>query len=394
MNLKSLFKKEKDLMAIDFCEGNLVVAKFSYENGIVLRDFKTVRCSHSYEDLTIIEPANALKDVIKGGINDYRNARICIDDQMVFPRFITLPPIAEDKLQQIVRYEAEQNVPFPIEEVAWDFHINSSNPSAVTALIVAVKNDNIDNILSQTQAVRIKAKSISPRTISILNSVRSNLGSIYDIDYSYIVMDIGERSTSIIFIENNKFFIRSIPVGCNTIVQELSKHLDIPFADAEAIRMSHNNIPLEDVPVGDTSTGAVVHKNTRNVMTRLHAELNRSINFYRSQQKGSIPSNIWITGLGSKISGMSEFFSDKTKVTTSIFDPFGKMISYPSIIGSNVRDYKYTLHGVVGLALQEYTRDLVNINLIDPSKVRKIKKPEIRTNATYGCRRNCPFRKC
>ena len=67
-----------------------------------------------------------------------------VSGQAVFPRFVKLPPVAKDKVLQMVQYEAEQNVPFPIEEVVWDYQlIGDASDGEQNAMIVAVKTDSV-----------------------------------------------------------------------------------------------------------------------------------------------------------------------------------------------------------------------------------------------------------
>ncbi|NIY14600.1 MAG: hypothetical protein GWM98_06765, partial [Nitrospinaceae bacterium] len=98
-------------------------------------------------------------------------------------------------------------------------------------------------------------------------------------------------------MEENRVFSRSVPVSGNTITSEIAKMFNIPFADAEALKLEHAEVGLGGVYEGpEEETAAQIAKIVRNVVTRLHAEVNRSINFYRSQQGGSPPSQVLLTG--------------------------------------------------------------------------------------------------
>ena len=73
----------------------------------------------------------ALRDVMSSAGIRPAPLLMAISGQMVFPRFIKLPPVAKDKLLQMIRYEAEQNVPFPITELVWDYQLIGDAPRAI-----------------------------------------------------------------------------------------------------------------------------------------------------------------------------------------------------------------------------------------------------------------------
>ena len=69
---------------------------------------------------------------------------LTISGQTVFPRYVKLPPVARDKIMSIISYEAEQNVPFPIEEVVWDYQlIDGDEGGELNVMLVAVKKEHV-----------------------------------------------------------------------------------------------------------------------------------------------------------------------------------------------------------------------------------------------------------
>jgi len=122
-----------------------------------------------------------------------------------------------------------------------------------------------------------------------------------------MVLDIGATNTGVMFVEKDRFFARSVPVAGNAITTEISRDLDIPMTAAEAIKIDggHASERLERI--------------VRNVFVRIHAEVNRSTNFYRSQQNGMAPEVILLTGGASQTPGVTEFFHKRCGVKTVDF---------------------------------------------------------------------------
>ena len=121
--------------------------------------------------------------------------------------------------------------------------------------------------------------------MALYNAFRYNYS---DVDGCSLIIDIGARTTNLIFIEPHKVFSRSIPNGGSTITQRSPRNSTKPFSSAEERKKRDGFVSLGGAYAEpDDPDVARVSKMIRNSMTRLHAEIARSISFYRSQQGGS-----------------------------------------------------------------------------------------------------------
>lgn len=292
-----------------------------------------------------------------------------LSGQAVFPRFVKLPPVGRDKIQQMIAYEAEQNVPFPIGEVVWDHQlVGDAETGEQNVMIVAVKTDNVTDLTDCVQAAGLEPEIVDVAPLALYNCVRYNYPELTGCT---MVLDIGARSTNLIFIEEGRIFTRSIPVAGNTITQELAKSFQMDFRVAERLKRQHAFVALGGVyAITDDETADRVSKVVRNVVTRLHAEVNRSINFYRSQQGGSVPARVLLTGGSSIIPHMDTFFRDKLKVDVDFLNPFANLGVGGRVDPDKVSEDFYELGEVVGLALRRTQRCPIEINLMPPNLVR------------------------
>ena len=170
---------------------------------------------------------------------------LALSGQVVFPRFVKLPPVARDKIAEMIRYEAEQNVPFPIDEVVWDYQlIGDASEGEQHAMIVAVKADNITEAAECVSAAGLDPELVDVAPLALYNCVRYNYP---DMTGCVMVLDIGARSTNLVFIEQGRVFSRTIAVAGNAITQEIAKSLQISFAEAEALKQQHAFVALGGV---------------------------------------------------------------------------------------------------------------------------------------------------
>jgi type IV pilus assembly protein PilM len=290
-----------------------------------------------------------------------------ISGQMVFPRFVKLPNVsrAKDKLLQMIRYEAEQNVPFPIDEVVWDYQLVEGDGSDETnVMLVAVKTENVVRLTDCVEAAGLDPEVVDAAPMALYNVVRYNYP---DLGGCKMVLDVGARASNLIFLEGRRVFSRSIPVAGNTITQELMKEFDVSFAEARNLQMEHAFVAFGGVYAGPESEVADrVSKIVRGVVTRLHAEVNRSINFYRSQQGGGNPQFVLLAGGTSAIPHTDTFFREKLKVAVEHLNPFGTIPVTPAIPSEDIRRDKHLLGEVSGLALRASLACPMEISLMPP----------------------------
>ncbi len=289
-----------------------------------------------------------------------------LSGQAVFPRYVKLPPVARDKVVQIIRYEAEQNVPFPIEEVVWDYQlISGDTPDDLNAMLVAVKAEHITRLTDCVMAAGLEPDIIDVAPMALYNAVRYNYP---DLQGCTMVLDIGARTTNLIFIEQSRIFSRSIPVAGNTITAELTKEFGINFKEAEQLKLAHAFVAFGGVYAGpENETADRVSKVVRNVITRLHAEINRSINFYRSQQGGKPPDRVLLTGGSCIIPHTDTFFREKLKIPVEYFNPLANMVVHESLDPRRLEGDLHLLGEVAGLALRRGLTCPVEINLMPPA---------------------------
>jgi type IV pilus assembly protein PilM len=295
---------------------------------------------------------------------------LSMSGQAVFPRYVKLPPVSRDKVYQIIQYEAEQNVPFPIDEVVWDYQlIGDETQDDINVMLVAVKTENVKRLTDCVTAVGLEPEIVDVAPMALYNCVRYNYP---DQDGCTMVLDIGARSSNLIFIEEDRVFSRSIPVAGNAITQEIQKEFDVTFAEAEALKLEHGMVGLGGVYAGDEDeTADRVSKVVRSVVTRMHAEVNRSINFYRSQQNGSPPVRVLLAGGSSTIPHMDTFFQEKLSAEVEHLNPFINVPVGDGVDTERVQDNVHLLGEVVGLGLRRALSCPMEINLMPPELVAK-----------------------
>lgn len=300
-----------------------------------------------------------------------RRTLLSVSGQFALTRFVKLPPVSEQegKVQQIVEFEARQNVPFPIEEVVWDYQL-IANPEGdeMEVMFVVIKKEIVEEITSAVQSVGLQPVLLDISPCATYNAARAN--KIGD-EQCEIVLDIGCRSTSLMFVDSHQLFTRTIPIAGNTITQQIAKELDVSLSEAEDIKMRYGFVGLGGAYEDPASeVAAAVSKIIRGVMTRLHGEINRSITLYRSQQKGAKPNRLLLTGGATQQAYTDNFFAEKLGIEVEYFNPFKVISLAPDLDLEYIENHAHCFGPLLGLALRYRGSCPVEVNLL-PSRIKQ-----------------------
>jgi type IV pilus assembly protein PilM len=292
--------------------------------------------------------------------------------QSVFARFVKLPALDATKIDQIIALEAQQNVPFPIDEVVWDYQLVGGGLSEqIQVVIVAIKRDLLDEINNAAEETALRTRIVDVASMALYNAFRYSYPDVSDCS---LLLDIGARTSNILFIESGKFFLRSIPLGGSAITSAIAREFNESFAAAETRKKRDGLVSLGGGYAEPADPDiARVAKIARSTMTRLHAELMRSIAHYRAQQQGGQPARIFLCGGGAGMPYMREFFHEKFHVPIELFNPLQNVtVSESGLSGmQGAAQSAHLLGELVGLALRNVAVCPVELNLRPASVVRR-----------------------
>jgi len=365
--------KSKSFLSLDFGAGSLRLAEFeaSETGGLRLKQFgmRTLGLEGSQDSAREKVLKQALQELLTEKSYGSKVVNICAPSFQVFSKFVKLPPVDSSKVTQIIQYEAQQNVPFPLEEVAWDYQILGTTPSGeLEVLLVAIKSDLVEALFRVAEANGFRVQIVDVAPASLCNCFRYNYS---DLDGCTMLLDIGAKTSNVLFFEKGKVFSRSINIGSNMITQDFVAETKMPFGEAEKFKIAEGFVSLGGAyEEPDNPKQAAVSKVARQVMTRLHIQVNQTIQFYRGQQGGSAPTRVFLAGGASIMPYTAQFFSEKLNLAVEYLNPFRSVQIDP---GLNVEDLAKVAHSfgeVVGLGLRNLAQCPVEMNLM-PKSSRK-----------------------
>jgi len=372
----------KSFLTVDFGAGSLKLAEFEVDEagGLRLMQYaiKPLGAEGSAEATREAVMQKALQEVIAEKGIKAKNVNVCAPGFHVFSKFVKLPPVESSKVTQIIQYEAQQNVPFPLAEVVWDYQILGSAPGGeLEVLLVAVKADIIEGLfrVAETAGLRLQLADASPA--ALCNAFRFNYGDLEDCT---MLLDIGAKTSNLLFFEKGKVYSRSINLGANSITQDFANESKLPFPEAEAKKITEGFVSLGGAyEEPENPHQAAISKIARQFMTRLHIQVNQTMQFYRGQQGGSAPQRLFLSGGASLMPYTAQFFGEKLNVPVEYFNPFRNVQIDSSVNLEELARVAHALGEVVGLGLRNLAHCPVELNLMPESTLNWVqfnqKKP-------------------
>ncbi len=363
----------KSFLTVDFGAGSLKLAEFEVNEagGLRLKQYalKPLGAEGAQETTREAVVLKALQELLAEKSVKSKNVNVCAPGFHVFSKFVKLPPVDAGKVTQIIQYEAQQNVPFPLEEVVWAYQILGSTPGGeLEVLLVAIKADIVEGLFRVTESAGLHLQLADASPAALCNSFRYNYGDLEDCT---MLLDIGAKTSNLLFFEKGKVFSRSINLGANSITQDFANEAKLKFDVAEKIKIEEGFVSLGGAyEEPENPHQAAISKIARQFMTRLHIQVNQTMQFYRGQQGGSAPARLFLSGGASVMPYTAQFFAEKLNVPVEYFNPLRNVQIDPAINLEELARVAHSLGEIVGLGLRNLAHCPVELNLMPASTLK------------------------
>jgi type IV pilus assembly protein PilM len=321
-----------------------------------------LRYDYTDEDAWLDAVAVALKEMSRA--NKLSGAAtLILPGSQVLTRPIRIPYVEPAKRAQTVAFEAQQNIPFQLHEVVWDNQEVSDDGVETEVLFVASKSVLINDFCKAVSAAGLTAERIDASTLLDYNAAQyAEKGGEVDT----LVINIGARSTNLLFINEGGFFIRNIQIGGNTLTQNIADSLGKNFIQAEEIK--HKFFSNENDYSADDSGSRLLNTSEEAFSRRLNQEITRSVVNYRRQQNAPAPTRILLTGCGAQLKGLSDRLSAAQKVPVEFFDPLSSVELGASVEATP--DTSLQLSEIIGEAARDLVPSGAGVNLL-PAQIQE-----------------------
>ncbi len=244
-----------------------------------------------------------------------RNKRIgfSVSGYSVIVKRINLPMMEKEELEEYILAEAEQYIPFDIDDVYLDYQDLRTGRGAsgrTDVMLVAAKKDVVDGYLQMFADLKLTPVLVDIDGFAFGNSYEFT----HTLNTNVALIDIGAVKMNINILANGVSFVaRDVMIGSNTLTEDLSDALDVDFDIAEDIKLGRRT---------QEEQRAVIEEVFLNTCTQWVLEIKKAVDLYHSNNPKQPLKKIVLAGGGAKVSGFTDFLSKETGLPVVLFNPF------------------------------------------------------------------------
>lgn len=321
---------------------------------------------------------NAISEALRIGKITAKHSVSAVSGESVIVRYIQLPEMPEAELKAALRWEAEEYIPFSIDEVNLDSVVlgPSATGGKVDVLLVTARKDLVNEHIQMVRMANLIPVVIDVEGFAFLNCFEYNYKPGPE-DCTCLV-HIGAEVTNInVYVGNTSRFSRDISVAGNSITESIMQKCGTSFVKAEEIKatVGTSSPEVEDdlggeetelissirgavqritgSDLGDDSPDSMATKAIQNTLSQLISEVRRSIQFFESQSAGATVQRVIVGGGSSKLKNLTSFLQSELDLTVEVFDPLRSISISKEVDASLLNTYREHLGAPIGLALRK-----------------------------------------
>jgi len=283
---------------------------------------------------------------------------VAVPGQNTLSRFTKLPPVDKKKIPEIVKYEAQQQIPFDMDEVIWDYQVFTDEKSTETEVgIFAMRRELLREHLQFLSNLNLEPAAVQSAPLAMYNALKYE--EIIDSE-PVVILDIGARNTELIVAEGNSLWTRNIPIGGNHFTEALVKTFKLSFRKAENLKRE----------AAKSKYARQIFQAMRSVFADLVAEIQRSIGFYTSSRRGVKLHKLIAMGNAFRLPGMQKFLQQNLSMEVVRPSTFKMLNASNARNAPELLDRLLSFSVAYGLALQGLDLAQITSNLL-PAEIAK-----------------------
>jgi type IV pilus assembly protein PilM len=273
-----------------------------------------------------------------------KDVAIGVYGQSVIVRKITVPLMSPAELEEQITWEAEQHIPFDIKVMSIDYEVLRRRPEAgqMDLLLVAAKKDEINDYAGLVREAKLKPVVVDINAFTVQNIFEYNHG--LPEDQTIALINVGAAITSLNVVSRGvSAFTREVTNAGNTITEEISRQVGIPYEQAESYKCGGEAAMVPPQ----------VHAVIASACESLAGEIQRSLDFYLATSGEMEISRTYVCGGSAYLTPLIAAIEKRARVPVMILDPIANITCDPKTVNEqDLRTRAAQFSVAVGLALR------------------------------------------
>jgi len=280
-----------------------------------------------------------------------------VSGQASFARFIKLPPVEPKKIPEIVRFEAIQQIPFPLDEVEWSYQLFQDPQSPdVEVGIFAMRKELVNQHIKFFTDMGLNVQVVQMNPLAVYNAMYHD----QRIKGTTMIIDLGAENTDLIIAEGETIWLRSIPIGGNNFTETLVKSFKLKWDKAEKLKRE----------AATSKYGRQILQQMKPIFNDLVSEIQRSIGFYASTHREARIARVLALGGTFRLPGLQKYVQQNLQVDVHRIDRLGGGAPADARVATMFNENILSAVSAYGLAIQALDQARINSSLL-PLKIRR-----------------------
>jgi len=291
----------------------------------------------------------AIKNVVRRSGSKAKLAAVAVSGSAVITKIITLPGnLSERDIENQIQVEADQYIPYPLEEVNIDFEVlgpSEKTPDMVEVLLAASRKENVDNRVAALELAGLKATVVDVEAYAVEKAFGLIIEQLpnYGEEQTIAIADVGATNTTLTVIHGKTIvYTREQNFGGKQLTEEIQRRYGLSYEEA-GMAKRQGGLPDNYVPE--------VLNPFKEAMAQ---QVNRSLQFFFSSGAHNTVDHIVLAGGCASIPGVDELIEEKTDTPTVIANPFAKMSVASNVKAQSLANDAPALMTACGLALRSF----------------------------------------
>ncbi|MCH7506015.1 MAG: pilus assembly protein PilM [Proteobacteria bacterium] len=300
----------------------------------------------SVQDIEAI--STAIQSAVRNSGSNTKYCAVAVSGSAVFTKTISLQSnLAEADIESQVQIEANQYIPYPLDEISLDFEVLGPSPrnaDMVDILLAASKNDNVEARQDALESLGLKAKVVDVESFAIANAFelireRDGIRSTETIG----IFDIGHDLSTLLILRNGRvIYTRDHPFGGNQLIEEITRRYDMSPEQANFFMRGESGPENFEEDVLEP------------FMLNVVQQISRALQFYSSSAEFSNIKTIFLAGSMASVKGLADVVEQELGVKTGVADPVSGLELAPSVAVTALTRNAPNLMVAMGLALRGF----------------------------------------
>jgi type IV pilus assembly protein PilM len=308
--------------------------------------------------------AITLRQFVQRNEVSYDPLIVSVPSQNSFARFVTLPPVEQKRLPEIVKFEAAQQIPFDMSEVQWDFQMMSEpdNPEQKVG-IFAVKNEVVEAEMEHFEREDLQVSYVQIAPMALYNYLLFDRPELVGSDTrATVIVNVGAESTDLVVCTKSAVWQRCILMGGNAFTQAIAETFRLSPEKAEKLKRT--------APV--SKYARQIFQAMRPVFTDWAAEVQRSLGFYTSSNPDVKLTRVIAMGGGTRLRGLLKYLGQTLQIPVEKPEAFKKLMIAQGLSSAKFHENVTDFGVVYGLGLQGLGMARIESNLLPTSVARSM----------------------